>query len=381
MLDLVLSGDERLLIMLGKCFLKALDGSVARRDSSLQSIPKNVIVPRGVSCAMSNTNSRSDGSPQQGRVLIIDDDPRVSLAFRRILERRGHEVFTSADGRDGLTKAQEESPELILLDLNLPVMGGLEALGHLSRLCHDVPVIIVSGSGTMSDAIQALKAGATDYLIKPLPASSALVHAVESNLQRSRLVRQNKRIRQELDLYDAQIREDEEAGRKVQARLFPQPDWNVGQYRFRHRVIPSLFLSGDFVDYFAVNAQFAVFYCADISGHGVSSALVTVLLKGLITKYRERDQDRHDRLILQPERVLAQLNRDILQEKLGKHLTVFYGVIDLSAHTLCHASGGHYPPPLLFSQRVLQTLALGFSLSEIRLSGCKTYNFISSFWD
>ncbi len=305
---------------------------------------------------MSNLISNAGGAAQQGRVLIIDDDPQVSLAFRRILERRGHEVFTSAAGCDGLAKAQEQAPELILLDLNLPVMGGLEALGHFSRLCPDVPVIIVSGSGTMSDAIQALKAGDTDYLIKPLPESSALVHTVEANLERARLARQNRRIRHELDLYDAQIREDEEAGRKVQARLFPQPDWSVGQYRFRHRVIPSLFLSGDFVDYFAVNAQFAVFYCADVSGHGVSSALVTVLLKGLITKYRERDQDRHDRLILKPERLLAQLNRDILQEELGKHLTMFYGVLDLSAHTLCYASGGHYPPPLLFSESGVQPM-------------------------
>jgi phosphoserine phosphatase RsbU/P len=283
-----------------------------------------------------------------GRVLLIDDDPAVCSAFRRVLERRGHKVFEAADGRQGLATADQVSPEIILLDLNLPVMGGLEALGRLSQQCPDVPVIIISGSGTMKDAIAALKQGAWDYLVKPLSENSTLIHTVETNLERSRLLRQNKLIRQELERHHEQIRDDEEAGRKIQAKLFPPQDWQAGPCHLRHHVIPSLALSGDFVDYFAVNEQCVVFYCADVSGHGVSSALVTVLVKSLVSKYRERHQDRQDALILEPDRLLTQLNKDILQEHLGKHLTVFYGVLDLKARTLHYAAGGHYPPALLF---------------------------------
>jgi serine phosphatase RsbU (regulator of sigma subunit) len=291
-----------------------------------------------------------DASPPRGRVLLIDDDPYVCMTFRGVLERCGHKVMEAADGRQGLAAAQQDPPDIILLDLNLPVMGGLETLGQLSQECPDIPVIIVSGSGKMDDAIAALKLGAWDYLIKPLPDISTLARTVESNLVRSRLIRQNKKIRQELELYHEQIHEDEEAGRKIQARLFPPWEWTLGEYQFRHRVIPSLVLSGDFVDYFSLTNRFAVFYCADISGSGVSSALVTVLLKSLITKYREHYEERQDRLILEPDRLLAQLNKDLLQEKIGKHLAVFYGVLDLNANTLCCASGGQYPPPLLFSK-------------------------------
>jgi phosphoserine phosphatase RsbU/P len=235
-------------------------------------------------------------------------------------------------------------------------MGGLETLGRFSQMCPDVPVIIVSGSGKMNDAIAALKQGAWDYLIKPLPESSALTRAIESNLERSRLIRQNRKIRQELELHHEQIREDEEAGRKIQASLFPPREWTLGEYRFQHRVIPSLVLSGDFVDYFNLNDRFAVFYAADISGHGVSSALVTVLVKSLITKYLEHYEERQDRLVLEPDRLLAQLNKDMLHEKLGKHLTVFYGVLDLNANTLRCASGGQYPPPLLCSSDGIRPL-------------------------
>lgn len=309
----------------------------------------NVVAPSDGFRAVIDKQTSQSGPPPRGRILLIDDDSQIRLVFRKFLERRGYQVFEAAAGREGLAATEREFPDLILLDLNLPVMTGLETLGQITQRCPDIPVIIVSGSGRMNDAIEALKAGATDYLIKPLPDQSALTHTVETNLERARLTRQNRAIRQELELHHEQLREDEEAGRKVQARLFPPTDWSVGGYRFQHCVITSLVLSGDFVDYFSVNDRCAAFCGVDVSGHGISSALVTVLRKSLITKYREHLADRQDRLILEPARLLERLNKDLLQENLGKHLTMFYGVVDLKAHTLCYTCGGHYPPALLFS--------------------------------
>jgi serine phosphatase RsbU (regulator of sigma subunit) len=306
---------------------------------------------------MTSMTAAAVGARKPGRVLVIDDDPHVSTLFRHTLERQGHEVFAASNGKQGLAIAAQESPELILLDLNMPVMGGLEVLRHLSKDTPDLPVIIISGTGEMGDAIEALRLGAWDYQVKPLPSASALVHTVEMNLERSRLIRQHKKVRQELDLYHEQVREDEEAGRKIQAKLSPANDWKWGPYRFQHRVIPSLLLSGDFVDYFNVDEQFSVFYCADVSGHGVSSALITVLVKGLITKHRERFQEGLSRLILEPDRLLTQLNRDLLQENLDKHLTLFYGVLNQSTNTLCYSCAGHYPPALLFSDGKVRELA------------------------
>lgn len=298
---------------------------------------------------MISVQAASKSLPQPGRILVIDDDPNISNLFRQILEKQGHEVFAAPSGEQGLTIISQESPELVLLDLNLPAMGGLEVLSHLAEQTPELPVIIVSGSAEMEDAIQALRRGAWDYQVKPLASSNALLHTVGTNLQRSRLIRQNKKVRQELELYHEQVREDAESGRKIQAKLSPPKSWQWGPYRFQHRIIPSLLLSGDFVDYFDVGNQFGVFYCADVSGHGVSSALVTVLVKGLITKHRERFQEGLSRLILEPDQLLQQLNKDILQENLDKHLTLFYGVLDRETNTLTYSSAAHYPPALLFS--------------------------------
>lgn len=290
-----------------------------------------------------------NGSAEKGRVLLVDDDPYICSAFRKALERHGHVVMEATGARQGLAAVEHDSPELVLLDLHMPEISGLEVLDKISQLSPGLPVIIVSGSNDMDDAIQALRLGAWDYLVKPLPGTSALIHSVEVNLQRARLIRENKKYVQELARHHAKIQADEEAGRKIQAKLFPPPDWRLGAYRFQHRVVSSLFLSGDFVDYFSVNATHAVFYGVDVSGHGVSSALVTVLVKSLMTKYQELFHDHRGSLILEPDQLLAQLNKDLLRENLGKHLTAFYGVLDLAENSLRFTCGGQFPPPMLFS--------------------------------
>jgi serine phosphatase RsbU (regulator of sigma subunit) len=290
-----------------------------------------------------------NGLAAKGRILVVDDDPQIGFVFRKLLEQRGHGVMTATSPSQGLASVEHDSPELVLLDLKMPGMGGLEVLGKISQLSPGLPVIIVSGSSDMNDAIQALRLGAWDYLVKPLPDSSVLIHAVETNLQRARLIRENQQCVRELARQHATIQADEEAGRKIQTKLFPSPDWRLGDYRFQYRLISSLSLSGDFLDYFSPDPAHAVFYCVDVSGHGVSSALVTVLVKSLMNKYRELYRSHRKSLILEPDHLLAQLNKDLLHENLGKHLTAFYGVLDLGENSLRFACGGQFPPPLLFS--------------------------------
>src|SRR4029079_14406607 len=139
----------------------------------------------------------------------------------------------------------------------------------------------------------------------------------------------NKRYRQQLETANQELkknldilREDQEAGRSVQMRMLPEQNQEFGEYQFSHHVTPSLYLSGDFPDYFKINDTTMGFYIADVSGHGASSAFVTVLLKSLVafslTKYQLHD----DHIILEPEKLLAFLAQEIYAAKLGKYLTI-----------------------------------------------------------
>jgi DNA-binding response OmpR family regulator len=107
-------------------------------------------------------------------ILVIEDEPDLRAGLQHNLELEGFKVLTAADGRDGLRKAKEGQAALILLDLMLPGMPGLEVLRHLRETGREIPVIIVSAKGQDRDKVQGLELGADDYLTKPFGLSELL---------------------------------------------------------------------------------------------------------------------------------------------------------------------------------------------------------------
>jgi serine phosphatase RsbU (regulator of sigma subunit) len=285
---------------------------------------------------------------------LIDDEPAIRDMFAMYLRRLGHEVSSAEDGRSGLASCERIDPELVLCDLRMPGMDGIEVLATITRERPETPVIVVSGMGGMVDAIQALKLGAWDYVTKPVEDLAVLDHAIRGALERARLRVENRAYRQHLEEVNAkleaslrQLEEDEAAGRKIQFRLLPEERVALNGYVFSRHLVTSAFLSGDFVDYFVIDQDRCGFYMADVSGHGVSSAFITVLLKSYMGGYLERFRQFGDRSILDPAAVLQGLNQDILAGRHGKYLTMFYGVLDRIRGRLDFANGGQFPLPIL----------------------------------
>lgn len=123
------------------------------------------------------------------RVLIIDDDPPVRESIRNYLEDFGYEVHEAQDGQLGLQRFGELRPDVVLVDLRMPVMDGLQVLEQLGHLATNTPVIVVSGTGAIADVIEALRAGAWDYLLKPVHDLGALREAIEKVLERATRIR------------------------------------------------------------------------------------------------------------------------------------------------------------------------------------------------
>jgi two-component system KDP operon response regulator KdpE len=100
------------------------------------------------------------------RVLVVDDEPGVRTSVRRGLQIQGYEVEVAADGQEGVEKARSWKPDVILMDLAMPTMGGISAI-HLIRTWSTVPIIVLSVMGEESEKVRALDSGADDYLTKP----------------------------------------------------------------------------------------------------------------------------------------------------------------------------------------------------------------------
>lgn len=297
------------------------------------------------------------------KLLLIDDDEVVRASLAAYLEDSGFQVLQAGNGLQGLEVFEREQPDLIICDLRMPQIDGLELIRRISQINSEMPVIVVSGAGVMSDAVEALRLGAADYLIKPLEDLAVLEHSVHRALDRSRLRLENQRYREKLEAANRELQaslhllqEDQNAGRQVQMNMLPTTPWEADGLHFAHQIIPSLYLSGDFADYFRVDEHRVAFYLADVSGHGASSAFVTVLLKFMTTRLLF-EAKRNDALPeFKPSDVLSHINRGLINCKLGKHVTMLGGVIDEQTSELTYCVGGHLPLPVLYSEGQAQYL-------------------------
>jgi len=125
------------------------------------------------------------------KALIIDDEQQMRRLLRMVLESRGYEIYEAADGPLGLQEAAFHRPDVILLDLGLPSMSGIEVLKRL-REWSDVPVLILSVRDQENVKVEALECGADDYVTKPFGTAELLARLTV--IQRRRFTRQNPEI-------------------------------------------------------------------------------------------------------------------------------------------------------------------------------------------
>src|SRR5436190_12037173 len=117
-----------------------------------------------------------------GRVLVVDDEAAVRTLLRRLLTMQNFEVLEAEDGPTALKLVKADRPDIVLLDVTLPMQDGLEVLAQL-RKDSDVPVILVTARGSESDRVVGLRMGADDYVVKPF-AAAELSARIESVLRR-----------------------------------------------------------------------------------------------------------------------------------------------------------------------------------------------------
>nr|WP_320192152.1 response regulator [uncultured Desulfobacter sp.] len=133
------------------------------------------------------------------KILVIDDEAFIRQSFEDYLEDREYDVITAENGRKGLALIESESPDLVLLDLMMPQMGGLEVLKQGRKIMPDLPFIVISGANSIADVIEALRHGAWDYLEKPVHDLSILEHAINKALEKASLIKENNAYQERLE--------------------------------------------------------------------------------------------------------------------------------------------------------------------------------------
>jgi len=131
-------------------------------------------------------------------ILIVDDERAIQKALRGVLEDEGYRVTAVGSAQEALTRLQDETPDLVFLDIWMPGMDGLEALAEFKRIRPETAVVMISGHGTIETAVKATKLGAYDFIEKPLSLEKILLAATRA-LDHGRLERENRDLREQLE--------------------------------------------------------------------------------------------------------------------------------------------------------------------------------------
>ena len=138
------------------------------------------------------------GSDQsKGRILVVDDEASARLGLEKLLRLEGYTVRVEADGAAGLRAAEDFAPDVVVTDLRMPNMDGMQLLGKLRQQDRGIPVIVATAFGEVASAVAAMRAGADDYLMKPIDIDG-LVLAIERAMERRSLRAEAENLRRQV---------------------------------------------------------------------------------------------------------------------------------------------------------------------------------------
>src|SRR3954462_6936125 len=137
---------------------------------------------------------------ERARVLVVDDEKFIREILAEFLGMEGYLVRTAEDGSSALAELGRSHYDLVISDLKMPKMGGIELLDQIGRVDPKALTVIMPGFGTVETAIDAMKRGAYDYILKPFKVEE-VIHVVQRGLEKQRLAAENLRLKEALSLY------------------------------------------------------------------------------------------------------------------------------------------------------------------------------------
>jgi sigma-B regulation protein RsbU (phosphoserine phosphatase) len=277
------------------------------------------------------------------RLLLVEDSSMMRRMISALLQEEGYEVALAVDGRQGLERARESAPELILTDYEMPEMDGPALCQALKadRALRPIPVLMLTTLGATESKVIGLNAGADDYIQKPQSPQEIqeLFARIRAQLRIADLRRELAERNALLEAMQAKLTLELNLARKVQLGLMPRPPKPRGAIRLAVSYEPANALGGDVYDFARLDDTRLGVLMADISGHGVNAALLSGMVKTLAAPLTGSDT--------LPGSMLAGL--DTAAEQYfpeGFFCTAFYLRIDEHTGALDYAGVGH-PPALI----------------------------------
>ena len=307
------------------------------------------------------------------RILIVDDEPFNVDYLQQELDEFDYDLLTAFNGLEAFEKIQAEKPDLVLLDIMMPVMDGYAVLEKTKAdpELRGIPIIVISANNDLKSVVKGIKMGAEDYLPKPFE-PTILQARITSCLER-------KRLRDLEQLHLQSLKKEMNIARNIQKEFLPSkmpvlPGWEIAAYFKAANNV-----AGDFYDAFTLPDGNFIFVVGDVCGKGIGAALFMTLYRSLIRATATSS----DLTVSPAERLMHAIfttNQYIstVHENTLTFATTFIGLLDSRAGTLFYINAGNEPPYLIRADGASETLppsgpAVGaipdakFSVRETRL--------------
>ncbi len=299
------------------------------------------------------------------RILFVDDELNILYAYKRNL-RSYFEVETASNGKDAIDKIMTQEPfAVVISDYRMPEMDGIELLHKVREISPDTVRIILTGYADLQTAIDAINEGNIyRFLTKPIP-NDKLVAALNDSIELNRLVTTEKELNRKLNDAYSTIKQDLETAADLQRQFLPENNVEIGECSFNWMYLPSVFVSGDTFNFFPLSEDAIAFYCADVSGHGVPAAFLSVSLSrtlgiGLRNQLLVNPNNYNE--IYPPSLVIKKLNEQFLSTgDNSEYFTMIYGIIDLKNNSISFSQAGHPNPIYIKSgEQAIYLVSRGF---------------------
>lgn len=283
------------------------------------------------------------------KVVIADDDDLQRAILSAALTRMDHTPIEATDGAQAYDLLCEHDASILVCDLKMPGMDGNDLTTKVRDTIRDRYVHIIMVTGHDQDAVRqnALHLGVDDFMGKPIDTATltARISITERLVEHEQLIQEKTRILEEAQRI---IEDDLNAAAKAQQRLLPALQIDTALCSFYSAFVPSSYVSGDMFATFELTGNRTGFYAMDVSGHGVSAALLSVAIGHLVTKeYFERYTQSEDGNP-DPALLAKTLNDRFFHDDSEDYFTFFCGVIDHDGGLLHFCQAG-YPTPIVVS--------------------------------
>ena len=258
--------------------------------------------------------------------LVVDDDPHINRLLQVRLRSAGFEVRSAVDGEHAVEQIEASPPDLMLLDVSMPGMGGLDVLRWIRERRLDIAVIMSTAFGSEQVAIEALRLGADDYLRKPFE-TTEFKAVVERTASRLFLRRENEALRRQLNAELLRAAE-------IQASLLPPSPPTLDGYDVAAICHPAREVGGDFYDWQMLPDGSLSVLIGDVMGKGMPAALLMATVRAALRPVLAM-QGPADGL----RQVEAALTNDL--ERSGSFVTLFVARLDPSRHAVEYVDAGH----------------------------------------